>query len=206
VEWGSDTALRSFTEERTAEFERITADRRKELENLAADLRIRLEREHGAELIFICSHNSRRSQMAQLWARLSAQYYGIEGLRFYSGGTGATAFHPNAVEAMNRAGFRIRVETPGPNPVYRVRFPEEGEEKVYSKRFDDPLNPAEGFIVVMTCSEADEACPFVPGSSARYAIQYEDPGSSDGTPGEQEAYAARCRQIAREMLCLFSLV
>lgn len=159
-----------------------------------------------AELNFICTHNSRRSQMGQLWAAAAAAHFGIDGVQTYSGGTEATAFNPRAVTAIERAGFTV--ENPGgDNPHYLVRFAEDAPAvECFSKKYDDPFNPNEGFAAIMTCSDADEACPVVLGAAMRAPIRYEDPKVADGTAEETSAYDARCRQIATEMLYLFSRV
>ena len=157
-----------------------------------------------AELVFICTHNSRRSQMGQLWAAAAAAHFEIAGVVAYSGGTEATAFNPRAVAAMQKAGFVI--ENPGgANPRYRVTLGEDGPViECFSKRYDDPPNPALGFAAIMTCSEADEACPVVAGAALRVPIQYEDPKIADGRPNEADRYDERCLQIGTEMLYLFS--
>ena len=157
-----------------------------------------------AELTFVCTHNSRRSQMGQLWAAATAAHFGIDGVRTYSGGTEATAFNPRAAAAMQRAGFVI--ENPGgDNPHYEVTFDEDGPVmECFSKTYDDAVNPAQGFAAIMTCSDADEACPVINGASLRAPIRYEDPKGADGSPHEALAYDARCLQIATEMLYLFA--
>jgi arsenate reductase len=159
-----------------------------------------------ALLNFICTHNSRRSQMGQLWGAAAAAHFGIDGVRTYSGGTEATAFNPRAVAAIERAGFHV--ENPGgQNPHYRVTYADEGSIlECFSKTYDDPYNPAEGFAAIMTCADADEACPVVLGAAIRAPIRYEDPKVADGTPSETAAYDERCQQIATEMLYLFSRV
>jgi arsenate reductase len=160
----------------------------------------------GASLTFICTHNSRRSHFGQIWAAVAAAWYGVEGVKTYSGGTEATAFNPRAVAALERAGFRV--ENPGgENPVYRVSFSEkESALDCFSKIYDHPVNPSQDFIAVMTCSEADENCPFIPGAMLRIPLTYEDPKEADGTPEETTRYDERCRQIATEMFFLFSQV
>jgi arsenate reductase len=156
--------------------------------------------------VFICTHNSRRSHMAHLWAAVGAVRYGVERVNCFSGGTEATAFFPLAVDAIKEAGFRVRTKIPGANPVYLVSYPGAAEGvRVFSKKYTDPPNPIRDFHAVMTCSDADEACPIVTGSASRHAITYDDPKSFDGTSDAKEAYAERCRQIAREMLFVFSL-
>ena len=58
----------------------------------------------------------------------------------------------------------------------------------------------------MSCSQADRNCPLVPGCAARIALPYDDPKDFDGTDREAAMYDERCRQIAREMLFVFSQV
>ena len=207
MDWkGYETLLKSV-EERRKEFEQIDRDRKRELEGLAEKIRSGLSGGDSLEIIFICTHNSRRSHMGQLWAQLAAGYFGVDRVRCYSGGTEATAFHPQAVKTLKESGFQIRTKIPGANPVYRVQFPGAcTDDRVFSKKYSDPPNPTRGYIAVMTCSDADEACPVVVGAESRFPIHYEDPGVFDGTEGEREGYAERNRQIAREMLYLFSLV
>jgi len=186
--------------------EEIPAERRVELTRLALFVRERLAAGEPAALTFICTHNSRRSHMAQLWAATAAAYYGLDGVRTYSGGTEATAFNPRAVESLGRAGFVF--ENPGgDNPHYRVRFGPTAEPmECFSKTFGDEFNPQEGFAAVMTCSQADRSCPFVPGADLRIGLPYVDPKEADDTPEESATYDARSVQIASEMFFLMSRV
>jgi len=93
------------------------------------------------------------------------------------------------------------------NPRYLVHFPgAEDGIRVFSKKYEDSPNPINNFVAVMTCSDADEACPMVEGAVSRFAITYEDPKAYDGTAEEMARYEERSQQIAREMLFLFSLV
>jgi len=184
------------------------ADERRSLLDEVARFVSSKRREPGAvaALTFICTHNSRRSQMAQLWAAAAAAHHGIDQVRTYSGGTAVTAFDPRAVAAMQRAGFAIE-GSEGDNPRYRATFDQGGPVvECFSKTYDDPSNPAEGFAAIMTCADADEACPVVFGAAMRAPIRYEDPKVADGMPTETASYDARCLQIATEMLYLFSRV
>ena len=123
-----------------------------------------------------------------------------------SGGVEVTACDPRTVAALERSGFVIDKEE-RENPVHTVRFSEEAAPvKCFSKLFDDPSNPKKQFAAVMTCSDADEACPVVFGAAERISVPYTDPKEFDGTEKESEAYAERCRQISSEMLYVFSLV
>ena len=158
-------------------------------------------RPEGAELVFICTHNSRRSHMAQLWALAAAAHFDVPWLRAFSGGTEVTAFHPRAVTALVDAGFQVERASADTNPHYRVTFAGGWKPVMcFSKRFDE--TDARDFAAVMTCSEADEACPTVAGAAARFAVPYEDPKKFDGTVREATAYRERCEQIGVEMLFL----
>ena len=157
------------------------------------------------KLNFICTHNSRRSHLSQIWAQTLANHYGVR-LETFSGGTEATAFHPNAVAALLRAGFEIRKEGEE-NPRYQVYFDAAADPIVaYSKRFEEPPNPSSGFAAIMTCSEADAECPVVFGAETRIKLFYEDPKVADGTSEEAAKYDERCLQIAKEMNFIFSQI
>ena len=77
---------------------------------------------------------------------------------------------------------------------------------MFSKKYDHQVNPHEDFTALLVCANADEACPVVPGADARFAIPYKDPKVADNTPEENAMYAARCRQIAREMLYITKVI
>jgi arsenate reductase (thioredoxin) len=199
--------LNQYIEGIQSEMDKIPADRKKELQKLALYIETKKKSGEAANLVFICTHNSRRSHMSQLWAATAADYYGVSDNIFtFSGGTETTAFNPRAVAAMERAGFIV--ENPGgDNPHYQVKFADNGPKMAcFSKVYDDKFNPQENFVAIMTCSEADKNCPFIPGASLRSPIKYEDPKDFDGTPQEQAAYDERCLQIATEMFFLMSKV
>lgn len=192
---------------RIQEFEQIPADRKKALEKLALWVRTQLDTEQTPRLVFICTHNSRRSHISQIWAQTAARVYGLPEVRTYSGGTEATAFNPRAVAAMKRAGFVIEKERDADNPHYAVSMGPEAESmEAFSKVYHQPPNPQSGFAAVMTCSQADQNCPMVQGAAFRVPVPYDDPKAADGTARESETYDARVAQIGREMFYLFSRV
>jgi arsenate reductase len=199
-------SLARYVAARSAEFDEIPADRRAKLDQLAAYIRNQRDSEKPVRLVFICTHNSRRSHMAQLWAATAAASYGIGDVETYSGGAEATAFNPRAVAALERAGFEIKTSAPGDaNPKYLVRLSAASAAlECFSKVYDQPPNPTTDFCAVMTCSAADKACPTVSGATLRLAIPYDDPKVADGTPEESATYDERCAQIARELLFAFS--
>ncbi|SMO47692.1 protein-tyrosine-phosphatase [Gracilimonas mengyeensis] len=191
--------LKTYINEIESTFDSIPSSRREELEEVATYIKSKKEQGETAQLNFICTHNSRRSHLAQIWTATAAHVYGLNDLESYSGGTEATAFNPRAVAALERAGFEV--ENPGgENPGYKVRCSENEAPMVcFSKKFDHPINPKKQFAAIMTCSDADENCPFVPGAEFRKPVTYRDPKESDGTAQEAETYDERCRQIAAEM-------
>lgn len=158
------------------------------------------------ELIFICTHNSRRSHMGQIWAQAAAYHHGLLHIRTYSGGTEATAFNPRAVKALRDLG--VGIHTPDPsatNPTYEVHLqPDKPTTSAWSKVYSDAANPQHGFAAVMTCSSADEACPVVFGADSRFAIPYVDPKAADGTSAEAATYLERAEQIGTEMFYLMA--
>jgi arsenate reductase len=202
-----DLSVQSYIQQRVGEFDDIPAERKTELARIAAGVRERLEKKRPARLTFICTHNSRRSQIAQVWAAVAAGHYGIRGVESYSGGTEATAFNSRAVAALQRTGLVIERLDSGDNPHYAVQIAAEGEPLVcFSKVYGDPPNPKQDYFAVMTCSQADKSCPIVAGCDLRSPITYDDPKLADDTPEETARYDERCCQISREMLYLFSQV
>lgn len=186
-----------------SEIVNIDETRRTRLREIAEWIRVRAEAGEDAPMTFICTHNSRRSHISQLWAQAFAWKHELDHVRTFSGGTEATAFHPNAVDALRTCGFDIQGDSDQANPRYSVRYAFAADPIIaFSKTFGDAENPANGFAAIMTCSDADEACPFVPGAAARFSLPYEDPKKSDGSPDEVMVYHARCVQIAAEMLYL----
>jgi arsenate reductase len=199
--------VQSYASSRIAEFSQIPEKRRTELKELSAVISEQLRSRESVDLIYICTHNSRRSHLCQVWSEIAATYYRIGNTRHFSGGTMATACHPHTVEALKRLGLEVERSDQSANPVYQVKFsPVFSPVSCFSKTYSASPNPSSNFIAVMTCSDADKGCPVVAGASARFALMYDDPRISDGTPSEHAIYDERCRQIAREQFFLFSQV
>lgn len=201
------SSLTPTVERLIKEFDQIPAERKEILKQLAGFVENKVKAGQKVYLNFICTHNSRRSHMSQIWAQAASHYYNIPNVVCFSGGTEATAFNPRAVKAMQDAGFSIVKFKEGDNPIYKAAFaPEVGPVVAFSKKYDDPFNHNKDFAAVMTCSHADENCPLVLGASARIALTYDDPKNFDGTPQEAAKYAERVNEIGREILFAFSQV
>jgi len=191
----------------SGEFDKIDGGRVQTLKEVGDFIIGELEQERRAQLLFICTHNSRRSQYGQIWALFASEFYGIENIRTFSGGTESTAFNPRAVSSLERAGFMVSVDNrEEDNPHYSFQSGTFMSDEMYSKLYSDPGNSQENFCALMVCSQADEACPFVPGAAERISLPYEDPKKFDGTEREDEAYDERCRQIGREMFYVMNYV
>jgi len=189
----------------SATFHDISSDRKAHLDELADQLKNYYQANQRADVIVICTHNSRRSHIGQLWIQAAAIYYQLDHIKSYSGGTEATAFNHHAVDAMQSLGFALSTpDSSSPNPTYLIENGGDTFAPLFSKKFSDPANPQESFIAIMVCDSADQACPFVPGADLRFSLPFNDPKASDGTGKEQEVYLDRAREIGREMLYLIS--
>lgn len=184
----------------------VSQEREARLGEIRKFIQERISKNVPVKLLFVCTHNSRRSQFGQLWAQVWGNHYLGEGrVAAFSGGTEVTAFHPHAIHAVKSAGFSVTDLGESVNPIYRIVLPTNGQVgEFYSKLHDDPANPQEDFCAIMTCSEADQACPYIAGASLRIALPYEDPKAFDGTPFQEEKYLERCMQIGWEMRSLFA--
>lgn len=199
--------LRPYVNEVAHELDRVSGERRVLLDEIASYIASRLKAGKGAQLTFICTHNSRRSHMSQIWAQTAAYYFGLDKVQAFSGGTEVTACNCRTVTAMRRVGFAISDATTGDNPLYLVQYADDRPPiRAYSKLYHADANPRRDFIALMTCSAADKTCPLVKGAGARYPIHYADPRLCDDTPTETSAYNERCREIAREMFYIMSKV
>lgn len=200
-------SVRNYIDNFLSEKDTISETRKIQLKEIANFVGKKVKSNDTANLIFICTHNSRRSHLSQVWAQTAAVYYNIPNVRCYSGGLEATAFNYRSVRALRKAGFEIKQMDNSDNPVYHVFYDNKGDYlEGFSKKFSDKLNPQDNFAAIMTCNHADEACPIVPGADARFSIPYEDPKVADNTPEEEIKYDERCKQIAIEMFYLFSKV
>jgi arsenate reductase (thioredoxin) len=200
-------SLQKLIEEFEKNYSGISDTRKGILHTLAAYVKMKSNAGKPARLTFICTHNSRRSHIAQVWAQTAAAYYGIENVNCFSGGTEATAFNPRAVKALRDAGFKIiRLDESG-NPRYEVRYADHHLPLVaFSKVYSDPFNPPNEFAAVMTCSHADQNCPLVTGAEKRISLPFDDPKDFDGTALEEKKYHERVLEIGREISYAFSRI
>lgn len=184
--------------------ERISEERKRILQPLIQFISSKLSKNEEVRLNFICTHNSRRSHLSQIWAQTMAHHFGVKNVFCYSGGTEATAMFSKVAETLTNQGFEILKLSETENPVYAVKFAENEHAVIcFSKKYDDDFNPMSTFAAILTCDSADENCPIVYGAETRIPIKYEDPKKSDGTPEMNETYFNRSLEIATEMKFVF---
>lgn len=185
----------------------VPNERKAVLQPLVDYLQNKVNRNDEIRLNFICTHNSRRSHLSQIWAQTMAFHFGINNVFCYSGGTEATAMFPKVAETLVHQGFQIQQLSETENPVYAVKFGDNQYPIIcFSKTYFDDFNPKSGFGAIMTCNNADEGCPLVLGAEVRFPIKYDDPKAFDGTELMNEKYAERSLQIASEMCFVFSQI
>ena len=127
------------------------------------------------KVLFLCTHNSARSQMAEGLLRHLA------GERFeaHSAGTEATHVRPLAVRAMDEVGVDITSQ----------------ESKTLDRYLEEPFD-----YVITVCDAADEACPSFPGATNRLHWSFEDPSQAEGSEDERLAVFRRVRDEIRERI------
>jgi arsenate reductase (thioredoxin) len=126
-------------------------------------------------VLFLCTHNSARSQMAEGFLR------SLAGDRFEvaSAGTQATRVHPLAIRAMADVGIDLRGHA----------------SKVVGELVEQPWD-----YVITVCDAANEACPVFPKKSNRLHWSFEDPSQASGSDEERLEVFRRVRdQIKRRI-------
>jgi arsenate reductase len=183
----------------------VSNERKEILQPLIEYIQDKVNSKEEIRLNFICTHNSRRSHLSQIWAQTMAFHFRIKNVFCYSGGTEATAMFPKVASTLMQHGFQIQKLAENSNPVYTVKFDENQHPIIcFSKAYFDDFNPKSKFGAIMTCTNADEGCPMVFGAEARFPIKYDDPKAFDGTELMNEKYTERSIQIASEMYYVFS--
>ena len=185
----------------------ISEERKAVLQPLIDFIQQKVNDRQDININFICTHNSRRSHLSQVWAQVASAHFNIPNVHCYSGGTEETSLFPKVAETLTNQGFNIFKIADTNNPVYAIKYSDNALPVIgFSKKYDSPFNPVSAFTAIMTCSQADGGCPFIAGAEKRIPITFEDPKISDGTLEQAQVYAARSLQIAQEMCYVFSMV
>lgn len=196
-----------ITLETLQNFDVIPTHRKAILMRLVAFIQQQTRQQLPVYLQFVCTHNSRRSHLAQVWAQVAAAYYNIPNVFCYSGGTEVTALCATVVEILIHQGFEIIKISDNSNSIYTIKFDENALPIIgFSKQYTHHFNPASAFAAIMTCSQADADCPYIAGASQRIPMTYNDPKIADGTAQQTEVYLQSSTEIATEMLYVFSQI
>ena len=189
------------------EVDKISKVRKQVLQPLINFIQTKIDNNKEVRINFICTHNSRRSHLSQIWAQTMAANFNINNVRTYSGGTEATAMFPKVGETLTNQGFEIKKIADVNNPIYTIKFDDNSHPIIaFSKKYDDEFNPKSNFAAIMTCSHADGNCPIITGAEKRIPITYQDPKLFDNTEQQAEKYKERSLQIASEMKYIFSQI
>jgi len=185
----------------------ISSDRKSTLQPLIDYIQTKISSQKELRLNFICTHNSRRSHLSQVWAQAIASHFELINLFCYSGGTVATALFPLVAKTLENSGFKVNLISEGINPLYSIKY-DKNEHPIigFSKTYDDNFNPQSEFAAILTCSQADAGCPFIAGAEKRIPITFDDPKEFDGTPQQEAKYQERSFQIATELFYVFSKI
>lgn len=186
-------------------FQHVSEERKAVLHPLTQFIQRKIDAGDAVNLSFICTHNSRRSHLSQVWAQVAACYFGLPQVNCYSGGTEETALFPLIASTLDKQGFKVSKLADTANPIYAIKYADDCAPIVgFSKRFGHAFNPSVNYAAIMTCSQADEGCPFVLGADQRFPITFDDPKMADGTPEQEQVYTATSLQIAAEMFHVFA--
>lgn len=183
----------------------IAEDRKNYLLKIAETIAKEYAKNEVVNLTFICSQNSRRSQLAQVWGFFAASYFKLNILSF-SGGIEITSFNRSTIKTLQKAGFHFQLsDFSHQNPKYEISF--DGTKKHiigYSKLIEHPENPS-NFIAITTCSNVDTNCAYI-GANYCFQLPIEDPKRSDGTLLQEERYMEINKQISGEIYFIFNEV
>ncbi|HEX7366554.1 MAG TPA: protein-tyrosine-phosphatase [Pelobium sp.] len=182
-------------------------EREQKLLQIVNFIQFKIDKRQEVRLNFICTHNSRRSHLSQVWAQALAFHFGIKNVFCYAGGTEVTAVFPQVLIALQSAGFVVDKLCEGANAVYTIKYAADEHPVIaFSKKYDASFNPSSNFAAILTCTEADGACPFIAGAEQRIALPFEDPKAFDNTEKQVQKYEERSLQIAAELFYVFSRI
>jgi hypothetical protein len=195
-------SLASYCQALEQQFDQILPARKQQLLVLSHYLSDQIQQGKTPAVTVICTHNSRRSHLAQLWLAVAADYYQRPTISSFSGGTEISAFNPRMVAALQRIGLKITAQDSSlANPIYEVCWKDTmAPYLAFSKQYGDAPNPQKDFLALVVCSHADVHCPIVTGSTLKLALPYQDPKAFDDTDLEASEYTKTCALIGLEIL------
>lgn len=199
-------AIATYCQQLETQFDQISLDRQQQLLELSACLKQPFQENKTPAIIAICTHNSRRSHLAQLWLAIAVDYYQLPQILTFSGGTEVSALNYNVIETLRKVGLQISSkDSTIKNPIYEVSWNNQMTPYLaFSKQYTNPINPQKDFVAIMVCNHADIHCPLVTGSKAKFTLAYQDPKNYDETDLEVAAYLKTSNLIGCEMLFILN--
>ena len=199
--------LRKYIQSTAQQAVLIEEERKQNLLQIAEVISRSLKKGNDVNIMAICTHNSRRSQLMEVWIRVGCIFLNRSDIRSFSGGTEATAFNPRMVHALKSKGFPLITIEEGENPHFVLDLDTPtSNQRLFSKKYSHTFNPQKDYIALMVCDHADQNCPIVFGASERLALKYKDPKEYDDTPNEEQAYLDKVDEIGREVLFLLQSI
>ncbi|HSZ72973.1 MAG TPA: hypothetical protein VK750_09880 [Cytophagaceae bacterium] len=191
----------AFLKQAIENFDLIPQERKVLLEQIAAYVQEGMDKNAQVGLLYACIHNSRRSQLGQVWGKVAASYFGHYTIQTYSGGSESKALSPNVVDVLNEVGFKITRDRVSNNPLYSISY-DDDQDKItcFSKKYNDITNPKKMFVAILTCAATDPDCPDIMEADLKIITTYEDKVKSESS------HAAISKEIATECLYLFSKI
>ena len=182
-----------------------THSSKKELLKLIDYINNKINLDKEININFICTHNSRRSIFSQIWAKVFSDYYGLQKVRTFSGGTESTYVSQNVIKTLSSYGFIINKLDQKKNSNYEITYSSSKNKiLIFSKKYDEISNPKKNFVAVTTCLSAKENCPFISGSEKIISLSYDDPKKYDKISEPIKMYLNISNQIATDMNFVFS--
>lgn len=150
-----------------------------------------LTQKRKLNLVFICNHNSRRSQFAQFWGEILAIHY-KKRINIFSAGIIKTEIYFQVIESIKRIGFNILKLKSS----YQINY--NNQTINLSSKLLEKIK-IKNFISIMTCSNTDASCPINLRSALNLNLYFQDPKVYDGAFNEEQKYDAICLKIASEL-------
>jgi len=195
-------SISAYCLELEQKFDQIPPSKKERLLLFSNHLRDEIQQGKTPAITVICTHNSRRSHLAQLWLAIAADYYQTSKIKTFSGGTEISAFNPRMITALQTIGLKITSkDSTITNPIYEVFWKDKMPPYLaFSKRYMDAPNPQKDFVALIVCSHASIHCPIITESNFKFVLPYQDPKAFDDTDLEISEYAKTCALIGLEML------
>jgi arsenate reductase (thioredoxin) len=132
-----------------------------------------MNNENKMRVLFLCTGNSCRSQMAEAWLR----ELGGDQFEVYSAGLEPHGVHPSTIRVMEEAGVNMAGSR--------------------SKHLDEYKGKIDFDFLITVCGNAEERCPYFSGMGKRLHWPFEDPAGFDGTEEEKLAFFRKVRDQIR---------